>query len=245
MAFKQLVKAVMYGLCAVAIFASVATIAGVSTASAESNSSSAATAQPLAGTSVVQRLTDRAKTSWPWYVTRGSGLVAAAALVILLLSGIGQVTGYSFTFLDPITAWATHRALGIAFGLAVVVHLVSLLFDHFVPFTIWQLLVPWLSPYKPLTIGNVQLGSFYVALGVLAFYLVVIVIITSLLWVEKKPYLWKLIHLLSYLIILFVFVHALYLGTDLADGLFRLLWVLVAVGIAGAVVYRLWRAKTI
>lgn len=245
MAFKQLVKATMYGLCAVAILASIATIAGVSTASAESNSSSAATAQPLAGTSVAQRLTERAKTSWPWYVTRGSGLVAAAALVMLLLSGIGQVTGYSFTFLDPITAWATHRALGIAFGLAVIAHLLSLLFDHFVPFTIWQLLVPWLSPYKPLTVGNVHLGSFYVALGVLAFYLVAIVIITSLLWVEKKPYLWKLIHLLSYIIMLLVFVHALYLGSDLAHGIFRLLWVLLVVGIAGAGVYRLWRVKTI
>ncbi len=245
MAFKQLIKAAVYGLCAVAIFASLATVASVGSAAAESGSSKAATAQPLAGTSVAQRLTERAKTSWPWYVARGSGLVAAAALVILLLSGIGQVTGYSFRFLDPITAWATHRALGIAFGLAVVAHLVSLLFDHFVPFTIWQLLVPWLSPYKPLVIGNVQLGSFYVALGVLAFYLVTIVIITSLLWVEKKPYLWKLIHLLSYIIMLFVFVHALYLGTDLADGPFRLLWMLVAIGIAGAGVYRLWRAKTI
>ena len=246
MAFKQIVKTTVYSVCALAILATVTTVAGASSASAESsNSSSPATAQPLAGTSVAQRLTERAKTSWPWYVARGSGLIAAAALAILLLSGIGQVTGYTFKFLDPITAWATHRALGIGFGLAIIVHVLSLLFDHFVPFTIWQLLVPWLSHYKPVTIGGVHLGSVYIALGALAFYLVAIVIITSLLWVEKKPYLWKLIHLLSYVILLFVFVHALYLGTDLAHGIFRLLWIVLAAGIAGACVHRLWSAKTI
>ncbi|MEO8105203.1 MAG: hypothetical protein ABI602_02600 [Candidatus Saccharibacteria bacterium] len=245
MAFKKLVKSAVYSICAMAILATMITIAASSSASAESPGSNSATAQPLAGTSVAQRLTERAKTSWPWYVARGSGMIAAVALAILLLSGIGQVTGYTFKLLDPITAWATHRALGLAFGLAVIVHLVSLLFDHFVPFTIWQLLIPWLSPYKSLTIGGVQLGSVYVALGVIAFYLVAIVIITSLLWVEKKPYLWKLLHLLSYVILLFVFIHALYLGTDLADGILRLLWLVLAAGIAGACLHRLWRAKTL
>ena len=201
--------------------------------------------QSIPGPSVAQKITDRTKTSWPWYLARGSGIVAAVALVILLLSGIGQVTGYTFRFLEPLTAWASHRALGLTFGVAVLVHMFSLLFDHFVPFSIWQLLVPWLSTYKPLTIWGVHLGSLYVALGVIAFYLVLLVIITSLLWVEKKPYLWKILHLLSYMIMIFVFVHALYLGTDLAHGFWRGMWIILALGIAAAVLHRLWRAKTV
>ncbi|MFA5003831.1 MAG: hypothetical protein WC498_00965 [Candidatus Saccharimonadales bacterium] len=200
--------------------------------------------QDAQGPSVAQKFTDRAKSSWPWFIVRASGLVAAASLILLMLSGIGQITGDTFRFLAPLTAWASHRALGITFGISVLIHMVGLLFDTFVPFGILQLLVPWLSNYKPVTLFGVHLGSLYVALGVLAFYAVGLVVVSSLLWVEKKPYIWKWIHLLSYVIIMFVFVHALYLGTDLAHGIFRLLWIVLACAVLLGSLYRLWRAKT-
>ncbi|MCA9325570.1 ferric reductase-like transmembrane domain-containing protein [Candidatus Saccharibacteria bacterium] len=190
------------------------------------------------------KLVSRAGSSWPWYVARASGLVAALALVILMISGIGQISGMTFRLLDPLTAWASHRALGITFGIAVLVHMISLLFDHFVQFNIWQILIPWLSDYQPVTLLGFQLGSLYVALGVLAFYLTLVIIVTSLIWVERKPHTWKLIHLLSYLTIAFVFVHALYLGTDLTHGVYRLLWIMFNVGILGLAITRSWRAFT-
>ena len=203
------------------------------------------TVQTVPGQTVGQKLGARAKASWPWYVTRASGLVAATALTIMILSGIGQVTGYTFKFLDPLTAWASHRALGIAFGVAVLIHVLSLLFDHFVTFNLLDILVPWLSHYRPVTLWGVHLGSLYVAFGVLAFYLLAIVIITSLLWVEKKPYIWKWIHLLSYIIVLLVFVHALYIGTDMAHGLIRWLWIGLGVCIVLATVHRVWRLRNV
>lgn len=203
------------------------------------------TVQTIPGPTVVQKVTQRAEVSWPWYLTRASGLVAAGSLVILMLSGIGLVTGGIFRFLEPLTAWASHRALGITFGVAVLIHMFSLLFDHFVSFNLLDIFVPWLSNYKPVTIAGFQLGSLFVALGVLAFYGVALIIITSLVWVDKKPHTWKIIHLLSYIILLFVFVHALYLGTDLTDGVMRLLWLTAGLVSALAVLYRFWRAKTI
>jgi len=215
------------------------------TAVAESTLFGNVIVQDIPGPSVAQKFISRTQSSWPWFLARSSGLVAAIALVLLMLSGIGQITGDTFRFLAPLTAWASHRALGITFGVAVLVHMGSLLFDTFVPFTILQLLVPWLSDYKPVTLAGIQLGSLYVALGVLTFYGVAVVIISSLLWVEKKPYTWKWMHLLSYILAVFIFIHALYLGTDLAHGFFRLLWIGLAIAVAVAAVYRLWRAKTI
>lgn len=201
--------------------------------------------QQIQGPTVTQTLTKKAGSSWSWYITRGSGMVAAITLFLLILAGIGQVTGYTFKFLDPLTAWASHRALGITFGVAVLIHIFSLLFDHFIPFNLSQILIPWASSYKPVTLFGHQLGSLYVALGVIAFYLTAIVIITSLVWVDKKPYTWKLIHLLSYLIIFFVYIHALFLGTDLAHGTIRIIWLALGVGMGVAFLHRLWRAKTI
>lgn len=212
---------------------------------AESSGTSNIIVQPIPGPTVGEKLAQRTKASWPWYVTRASGLVAAATLVILLLSGIGQVTGYTFRFLEPLTAWATHRALGVTFAVAVFLHIFALLFDHFAPFTIWQVLIPWLSGYKPATIFGIHVGTLYVALGILAFYGVIIVMISSYVWLEKKPALWKLLHLLSYVIMLFVFIHALYLGTDLVHGVFRWVWIIAGYLLVAATVHRLYRARTI
>jgi predicted ferric reductase len=194
---------------------------------------------------VANELTQRARSSWPWYVTRGSGLTAGVTLAILLLSGIGMITGYTYRFLEPITAWATHRALGIIFAISVAIHVISLLFDHFVPFNIIQILIPFTSDYKPISLFGYYVKSLYVALGVLSLYAVVAIVLTSLLWVDKKPKLWRLVHYLSYFVIIAIFIHALYLGTDLAHGILRWIWVGSGLIIAGSILHRLRRARTI
>ncbi len=199
----------------------------------------------IPGPTLAQQIFTKVQSSWPWYLVRGSGIVAALSLFILMISGIGSVTGHTFKFLEPITAWASHRALGIVFGISIILHMAGLLFDYFVSFNLLTLLVPWLSDYKPITILGLYLGSLFVALGVLAFYGALIIVISSLLWVEKKPYVWKLLHLLSYLVLIFVFIHALYLGTDLASGVLRYIWIAIGVGGLGLIIYRLWRSRTI
>ena len=193
------------------------------------------------GQSVTQRLANRARSSWPWYITRAAGLLAAFTLVLLILSGVGLITGYTFRFFEPLTAWAVHRAIGITFGVSVLVHIGALLFDKFVPFSILQALVPFLSPYRPLTIAGYHLGSLYVALGILAFYGLALIIITSLFIMDRRPRLWKAVHILSYLVVAMVFVHALFIGTDLAHGSFRAAWLIFGGLLLVAILMRLRR----
>jgi DMSO/TMAO reductase YedYZ heme-binding membrane subunit len=195
--------------------------------------------------SAMNAILDRIQASWPWYVTRASGLIAAIAFLILMLSGVGFITGHSFAFLEPITAWATHRALGIIFGIATLLHVMALYFDTFVPFKIKELLIPFVSAYKPVTLFGINFGSLYVALGVLALYIVAAIVFTSLFWIEKKPKTWRTLHLLSYIAAIFVFVHAFFLGTDLASGILRWIWAGLGVAILIASVARLWRRKNI
>lgn len=197
---------------------------------------------PLQGPGVTTRLSTRAKSSWPWYITRASGLVAAVALVVLILSGVGLITGYSFKFLEPLTAWATHKALAMVFAISVLVHGAALLFDRYIPFTIAQVLMPFASHYRNLTISGHHFGSFYTALGIFAAYFILAMIISSLLWIDKKPHTWKALHFLSYLVMIFVFFHALYLGTDLSHGIFRVIWIIFGVAVALAIIHRVRRA---
>jgi predicted ferric reductase len=200
--------------------------------------------QSLPGSPVTNQLKERASSTWPWYLTRASGITAAVLLVVIMLSGMGFITGHTFAFLEPINAWATHRAMGIALGVSVGVHMISLLFDHFLPFSVSQILIPFASKYKPVNFGHVHLGSLYVAFGVLAFYLLITVVITSLLLIDKKTKLWKLVHLMSYLVILFVFVHAVKIGTDLSHGLFKYIWIGAGMVIVAMLLVRLRRTKT-
>lgn len=60
--------------------------------------------KPVQGPSVTKQLATRAKSSWPWYITRAAGFVAAISLILLMLSGIGFITGGTFRFLEPLTA---------------------------------------------------------------------------------------------------------------------------------------------
>lgn len=235
-------------LSVAALLLTVSTIsyAGASTAHAQSvnNQDANITVDTVPDSSISLALLQRVKTSWPWYVTRASGLVAGLLLAILMLSGAGFITGHTFKFLEPITAWATHRAIGISLAIAVFLHVFSLYFDEFVNFGFKDLLVPFASDYKPTQLFGYHVGSLYVALGVLAFYIFIAVVLTSLLWINKKPKTWKAVHVLSYLGMVFVFVHALYLGTDLANGTLRILWVGMGVFVTIAILARLWRVKT-
>ena len=208
-------------------------------------SSATSTQTTSTSPSVAQQAAERIKSSWPWYIVRAAGIIAAISLVLLLLSGVGQITGYTFRLVEPITAWATHRALGLVFMGSVFVHILALLFDKFVTFNIWQVLIPFVSPYRPVTLFGRNFGSLYVALGVLSFYLMLTIVITSLVWIDKKPHTWKLLHFFSYLTMIFVFLHALYIGTDLAVGWLKVVWIVLGIIIAGATILRLWRAKTI
>ncbi len=203
-----------------------------------------ASVKSVEGKSLSQAVVERAEGSWPWYLVRASGLVAGVSLVILMLSGIGSVTGHTFRVLEPLTAWATHRAIGIVFVVSIVIHMLGLLFDHFVSFNLLTLLVPWLSDYQPVTLFGVQFGSLYIALGILAFYGALAILLTSLFWVDKKPKIWKALHIMSYVVIAMVFVHALFLGTDTGQGILRLVWIAGGVLVAAAALVRLKRIGT-
>lgn len=195
----------------------------------------------IPGDNALELTTAQVRQSWPWYLTRASGLIAGVCLIIMTLSGVGLVTGHTFRFLEPLTAWATHRALGITLAVAVIVHIVTLLFDHFVPFSIPEILVPWLSQYEPVELFGVNFGSLWVALGVLALYLIILIVLTSLFWIDKKQKTWKISHLLSYLALAFVFFHALFLGTDTGSGWLRWVWIAAGIGIVIASLARLKR----
>lgn len=186
-------------------------------------------------TDLMTRLADQLGASWPWYFTRGAGLAAFGLMFLLMLSGIGLVTGMTFKFFEPIKAWAIHRALGLSLGAAVLLHIVALLFDEFMKFSIVQVLIPFTASYRPL----------WVAAGIVGMYLLALVIITSLVMIDRSKRIWRFVHYASYGAFGLTYVHALFTGTDLASGVWRWVWIGLGLVFVVALLARIYRARTL
>jgi len=100
--------------------------------------------------------------------------------------------------------------------------IVALVADDFVHFSIAGLLVPFASSYRATA----------VAWGVVAFWLLVAVEVSSLAMSRLPRKAWYYIHLTSYVVAVAATLHALYTGTDTANPVFR--WAgLTALGLVG------------
>ncbi|HEX2383386.1 MAG TPA: ferric reductase-like transmembrane domain-containing protein [Acidimicrobiales bacterium] len=157
-----------------------------------------------------------------WYLARASGFVAWLAALASLLFGMALSTHALGR--RPRRPWLLdlHRYLGGLCVAFVGLHLVALLADDFVQFSIADLLVPFVTSYRTTA----------VAWGVLAFWLVIAVEVSSLVMHRLPRKVWYGIHLSSYVIAVTATLHALYTGTDTSNPAFR--WTgLVALGLVG------------
>lgn len=191
--------------------------------------------------STVHIITERLSISWPWYVIRAAGFTAAGLLILLMLSGIGQVTGFTYKFIEPLKAWAIHKTLAYALIIAGIIHVGFLLIDQLIKFNLSQIFIPFLNQYNnKTTLLGIPLQWAAIGLGVLSMYGILIIVISSLGIIHTRKKAWKKIHLLSYLVFGAVFLHALYAGSDLRYGVFRAFWVLGGLFIVVAMIMR-WR----
>lgn len=141
-----------------------------------------------------------------WILARVTGLGAAAALAISLLTGLA--------LRSAVLEWlATNRALRSTHEFTAILwiplgfsHMVLLLLDGSVktPIRLLDLVVPFKVSYGTLAIG----------LGTITFDLLVLVAVTGWLRRQIHPLAWRWIHRLSYLACGTLFLHALLAGTD-------------------------------
>ncbi|HET8991661.1 MAG TPA: ferric reductase-like transmembrane domain-containing protein [Candidatus Saccharimonadales bacterium] len=196
----------------------------------------------LMSVSTVHVVIQRASASWPWYVIRASGFTAAGLLILLMLSGIGQVTGLTYRFVEPIKAWAIHKTLAIAMCVSIAIHGSFLLIDQFVKFSLPAVVLPFVSHYSNGTkLLGLPLNTIAVSMGILASYGIVLIVLSSLKWMDTKKRAWRKLHYLSYVVAILVFLHALYSGSDLKYGAFRTFWILLGFIVLLGIISRLAR----
>lgn len=163
-----------------------------------------------------------------WYVSRASGIVAWLLAAMAVLWGLALSTRALGA--KPRAPWLLdlHRFIGGLTVVFVAVHLGALALDPFVSFGLDELFVPMASGWKPVA----------VAWGIVAFYLLIAVEVTSLVRSRIPKRVWRSVHLTSYALYAMATVHLLLAGTDRTN---PLLWGAAAVSVAVVVFFTIYR----
>ncbi len=169
-----------------------------------------------------------------WYLNRSTGLVVLALLTATAVLGV-LATGRGGRVVPRFAGQALHRNLALWSVVLLAVHITTAVVDSYVDIRWWQAVVPWVgATYLPLWLG----------LGTLAFDLLVLITVTSLLRARMKHRTWRLTHLLAYVAWGIAVGHGLGIGTDLrTPGWERsAVWASVAL-VGGIAVIRLVRVS--
>ncbi len=165
-----------------------------------------------------------------WLVARASGIVAMLLVSASVLWGLLLSSRYLDGGPKPKGLLNVHRFLG---GLSMAfagIHLLGLHLDSYVEFSLAELLVPFLSSWRP--------GA--VAAGIVAFWMLLAVQATSMLMRRLPRRLWKWIHLTSYLLLPLGLLHGTTAGTDAGSTWYRLGTAAVLGLLTWLTVWRAW-----
>lgn len=140
----------------------------------------------------------------PWYVTRVSALLAYLALTASVVYGLLLSTKILDRIAHRAVSFTLHQDLA-AIGLALaLVHGAVLMIDRSVPYSLLEVLIPFIGPYQPLWVG----------IGQIAMGLTVVVLFSFYVRRRIGQRAWRQIHYLSFAAFLAATVHGIMAGTD-------------------------------
>jgi predicted ferric reductase len=158
-----------------------------------------------------------------WYAARASGIVAWALAAGSVVWGLALSTRVLGGRPRPAWLYDLHRFLGgLALGF-VAVHVLAVLADGYVHFSLVDVLVPLTGDWHPLA----------VAWGIVGLYLLAAVELTSLARASLPRGLWRRVHYASFALYAATTVHGLAAGTDAGSPAFLVANALVAALVAG------------
>jgi sulfoxide reductase heme-binding subunit YedZ len=165
-----------------------------------------------------------------WYLTRGSGAVALVLLTVALVLGIPIVRAANPSYAPRVVVQLLHRNASLLAIVFVAVHVVTTVADSFVSVRLIDAVVPFAASYRPLWLG----------LGAIAFDLLIVVTVTSLLrsWLSYR--MWRGVHLSAYACWPIALIHGLGTGSDTGFTWMRAIDVACVAAVLVAVGWRLW-----
>jgi methionine sulfoxide reductase heme-binding subunit len=165
-----------------------------------------------------------------WYAARAAGVVAYVLLSVIVVLGMTMAGKKKLHRWPRFAVEDVHRFGGILVGTFVVIHIVTIAVDAWLPFSLASIIVPFTSAYKPIWVG----------LGIVAAELLLALAVTNRLRHTKISYrFWRRAHYLNFAVWGTATLHGLGSGTDRAT---PWLMAIEAASIALVVSVSAWRA---
>ena len=165
-----------------------------------------------------------------WDLTRTSGLVAYLVMWLSVVFGLLITNRLAQLWPGGPVAVDLHQftsLLGLAFSLF---HAIILLGDHYVKYTLAQVLIPFASVnYQPIWVG----------MGQLAIYLLIPVTFSFYLRRSLGTEAWRLIHAASFFGFALITIHGLLAGTDSANLMVLSMYAVTGAAVVFLTVYRM------
>ncbi len=139
-----------------------------------------------------------------WYVARAGGFTAYILLTLAVFTGAAQSLKWQGGKWPRMVNYETHNFLTLLSSVFIVVHVLAVWIDPFTSFTWFEVFVPFASHYRQV----------WVALGIVAFYLIIATIITSLLRNKIGYKVWRFLHLGTFIVFLLTTIHGIATGSD-------------------------------
>jgi DMSO/TMAO reductase YedYZ heme-binding membrane subunit len=166
---------------------------------------------------------------WAWYVARASGVVSLVLLTASVVLGIVTSMRWASERWPRFVTTMLHRNLSLFAVLFLGVHIVTVVADGFAPIRWLDVVVPFASPYR----------TFWLGLGTVAFDLVGVLVVTSLLRPHIGPRVWRAVHWLAYLCWPVAVLHGLATGTDTTGRVFLVVDAACVVAVVTALLLRI------
>ncbi len=139
-----------------------------------------------------------------WYITRATAASAYVALSLSVMLGILQVIARNASERLSWLVDESHKFIATLSGVLVLGHLVTLLLDPFLPFSLLNLLLPINEPYRQTAVD----------FGVFGLYTMALLLFTSWLRRRMRYRLWRGVHYISFVMFALVTAHGWLAGSD-------------------------------
>jgi predicted ferric reductase len=139
-----------------------------------------------------------------WYLTRAAGFVAYLLLFSSAVLGLVMTSDLTGRWYRRFQAYDVHRFLSLLTLGFVVFHVFIVLPDRYIGFSLVELLVPFASPYRPE----------FMALGILALALLLLVVGSFYARRLVGFRTWRLLHYATFALFVMAMAHGIGAGTD-------------------------------
>lgn len=139
-----------------------------------------------------------------WYITRAAGLMGYLLFWLSTVWGLAVGSKIFDSFLERVFTFDFHEHLSLLSLGFLILHVLVLLVEKVEPLSLAEILVPFISAYRP----------FWTGIGIISFYLTILVTVTFYIrkWISMKTF--RTIHYLSVAAYFGSLLHSVYAGSD-------------------------------